>query len=344
MALRFGIFDHLEQRDVPLTQLYKERLEYLEFADAAGFWCYHKAEHHFIGLDAAPSGNVFLAAVSQRTRRLRFGPLVYLLPFYHPIRLIEEICVLDHLSDGRLEFGIGRGISPPEHEMWGIASDEARARSEEVLEILIKGLTGNTLTHHGRFFDYEAVPMKLQPLQTPHPPIWYPGNVEFAAKHRLNAMAKGDAAVVAQSLQRYREITREPRTDTRLNANTAAPTVGVTRHIYVAETDEAAQARARQAYWVMHRTLTSLFRERNIEVPFDPTFGGDFDRASAVETVIAGSPATIRAHVEEFEADSGCDYYVGAFAFGDLNHAEYMRSIKLFANEVMPHFQNAAAA
>ena len=344
MSMRFGIFDHLEQRDVSLTQLYKERLDYLEFADAAGFWGYHKAEHHFVPLDAAPSGNVFLAAVSQRTRYIRFGPLVYLLPFYHPIRLIEEICQLDHLSEGRLEFGIGRGISPPEHEMWGIAPDEARARSEEVLEILIKGLTHETLTHHGQFYDFDAVPMLMQPVQQPHPPIWYPGNVEFAARHHLNAMGKGDATMVAESLQRFSEIAAEPRTDNRLNARTAPPTVGVTRHIYLADSDAEAQARARQAYVAMHLNLTTLFRQLKVTPPLDPTFGGDFDRASAAQAVLAGSPATVRAHAAEFEATSGCEYYVGAFAFGDLTHAEYMRSIELFADEVMPHFRDAAAA
>ena len=105
--MQFGIFDHMEQRGGGLATLYAERLEMLAYADASGFARYHKAEHHFTVLDAAPSSSVFLAAASQRTRRIRLGALVLLLPFYHPLRLIEEVCALDHLTGGRLDVGIG---------------------------------------------------------------------------------------------------------------------------------------------------------------------------------------------------------------------------------------------
>ena len=98
--MRFGIFDHMERRAGTVGELYEERLTLLERAEALGFWGYHKAEHHFINLDAAPSSNVFLDAASQRTDRIRFGPLVYLLPFYHPLRRAEEICARDQLCGG----------------------------------------------------------------------------------------------------------------------------------------------------------------------------------------------------------------------------------------------------
>ena len=111
MGLQFGIFDHIEP--VPgqtLTQIYRERLHLLERYDAAGFYAYHLAEHHTPAVHSlAPSQNVFLAAASQRTRQLRLAPCIYVLPLHHPLRLIEEICMLDHLSDGRLEVGVGRG-------------------------------------------------------------------------------------------------------------------------------------------------------------------------------------------------------------------------------------------
>ena len=137
--MRFGIFDHMEFRSGSLAELYEERLRMLEFADEAGFWCYHKAAHHFIPLDAAPSGTVFLAAASQRTKRIRLGSLVLLLPFYEPLRLIEEVCMLDHLSNGRLEIGIGKGISPAEHSLWGEDPETARDRFEEAFAILRTG-------------------------------------------------------------------------------------------------------------------------------------------------------------------------------------------------------------
>lgn len=101
-TLEFGLFDWIECDWIecdnsPPHETYEQRLKMLEFADRSGFYCYHLAEHHITPLSLAPSPAVFLAAAAQRTSRLRLGPLVYLLPFYHPIRLLHEICMLDHL-------------------------------------------------------------------------------------------------------------------------------------------------------------------------------------------------------------------------------------------------------
>src|SRR5579883_1224546 len=122
----FGIFDHLDRHGVPLPQFYEERLRLIELYDQAGFFSYHLAEHHATPLGLAPSPSVFLAAVAQRTRRLRFGPMVYCLPLYHPIRLAEEIAMLDQMSGGRLDLGIGRGISPIETGYYGVDPDQAQ--------------------------------------------------------------------------------------------------------------------------------------------------------------------------------------------------------------------------
>ena len=108
--MRFGIFDHVERRnDVGQAQQYEERLQFAAAADAAGFYCYHVAEHHHSPLCLAPNQAVYLAAVAQRTQRLRLSTLVYVLPLHNPIRLIEEICLIDQLSNGRFEVGVGRG-------------------------------------------------------------------------------------------------------------------------------------------------------------------------------------------------------------------------------------------
>src|SRR6202171_5954934 len=109
--MRFGIFDHLDDGGVPLSQLFEERLKLIEAYDRAGFYGYHLAEHHNTPLGYAPSPSVFLSAVAQRTTKLKFGPMVYLLPLYHPLRLIDEVCMLDQMSNGRFLYGVGRGIS-----------------------------------------------------------------------------------------------------------------------------------------------------------------------------------------------------------------------------------------
>ncbi|MGH7248534.1 MAG: LLM class flavin-dependent oxidoreductase, partial [Pseudomonadota bacterium] len=101
--MEFGIFDHLDRAGTPLSDYYEDRLKIAEAYDRAGFYAYHLAEHHATPLAMAPSPNLFLAALAQRTRQLRFGPMVFVAPLYHPIRLIEEICMLDQLSGGRLE-------------------------------------------------------------------------------------------------------------------------------------------------------------------------------------------------------------------------------------------------
>ena len=121
--MRFGVFDQGEQPGgVALGELLESRLTLAERAEEAGFWGYHKSEHHLIPLDHAPSMGVFLGALAQRTSRMRLCSLVHILPFYHPVRLFEEICMLDHLTNGRLEIGFGKGVSAPEHELWGTRS------------------------------------------------------------------------------------------------------------------------------------------------------------------------------------------------------------------------------
>src|SRR5437016_13329340 len=113
----------------------------------------------------APSPNVFLAAIAQRTRRLRFGPLVYALPLYHPLRLIEEICMLDQLSRGRLEIGFGRGSSPTELAYYGQDPEQAQKIYHEALRLILEGLASRTLTFHVEFFRFENVPMEVMPWQ-----------------------------------------------------------------------------------------------------------------------------------------------------------------------------------
>src|ERR1700692_966318 len=117
--MRFGVFDHLDRDDQALGDYYSARLQIIEAYDRRGFYAYHVAEHHATPLRMAPSPSVFRAAFAQRTRRLRFGPLVYALPLYHPLRMIEEICMLDQMSGGRLEIGFGRGSAPAGGRLFG---------------------------------------------------------------------------------------------------------------------------------------------------------------------------------------------------------------------------------
>ncbi len=337
--MRFGVFDHLELRGDDLARLYDERVEYVRAADQAGFWGYHKAEHHMTPLDAAPSGNLIFAILARETERIRFGPLVYLLPFYHPLRLIEEICMLDQLSGGRLDVGVGRGISPAEQLHWGIDPERARAETEEMIQILAQGLTTRVLDHEGEFFQFSKVPLEVQPLQKPRPPLWYPGNIEFAAQHGMHTVTFGAPAMVGAAAEQYREIAGT-RAGNALNEG--EPIIGGARHIYVADDEASAVSRGRASWARYTANLTKLWREAGIPlgeggVP-DPTVGGDFDRAREMRVVVAGSPEQVAEDVAGFD-EHGC-YYIGAFCWGDLTHAESMASLARFAERVMPQFSD----
>src|ERR1700735_3297454 len=115
----FGVFDHIDSDGREIGATYADRLRLVEAYDRAGFYAYHLAEHHSTPLGMAPSPSVFLSAIAQRTKRLRFGPLVWAMPLHHPLRLIEEICMVDQLSGGRLEIGFGRGSVPVAIEYYG---------------------------------------------------------------------------------------------------------------------------------------------------------------------------------------------------------------------------------
>ncbi len=171
--MEFGIFDHLDRNDLPLKEFYEARLKLIEAYDQAGFYAYHVAEHHSTPIGMAPSPTVFLSAVAQRTKTIRFGPLVYALPLHHPLRLIEEICMLDQLSGGRLEIGFGRGSSPAEVSFYGQDPAKAQDIYTEARALIIQGLTQKTLTFEGKFFSFKDVPMELESLQKPYPPMWY---------------------------------------------------------------------------------------------------------------------------------------------------------------------------
>jgi alkanesulfonate monooxygenase SsuD/methylene tetrahydromethanopterin reductase-like flavin-dependent oxidoreductase (luciferase family) len=344
--MRFGIFDHMEKRGSPLHQLYAERLAYIEQVDRAGFWAYFKSEHHLTPLDAAPCPSVLLAAAAQRTAQIRLVPLVYLLPFHHPLRLVEEVCMLDHLSRGRLEVGVGRGIAPPEHEMWGLEPGLARDRSEETLDVVLRAFTSDRLDHRGTYWSFRDVPVELHPYQQPYPPLWYPGNVEMAAPRGFNTVVGGSIRAVAAQSARYRELFEEHRdAPGRVNPQSEEPIVAGVIRAYVAASDAEAVERGRRAWAAYTHNITLLWRRAGIapsDMPGDPSVGGDFDRAMAVGAAVVGSPERVRDHVERYAAESGTDHLVVSFSWGDLDHSETMRSLDRFVERVMPPFQRPA--
>ncbi len=330
--MEFGVFDHLDRAGTPLPDYYEDRLKIVEAFDRAGFYGYHIAEHHATPLGMAPSPNIFLAAVAQRTRRLRFGPMVYVVPLYHPLRLLAEICMLDQMSGGRLEVSFGRGASPIELDYFGIDPAQAQDMYNEAVEVILRGLTNRTLDFHGKYFSFDNVPMELAPLQTPHPPIWYgahaPDSAARAARRRLNIVNLDPTDEVYLTVASYRKTWCETQ------GTAPLPKIGLGRFVVVADTDAQAMRLASRAYRPWYDSFTFLPRllKRSQTHPRPP----EFEPLMARGQGIAGSPATVRHHLQAQIEATGCNYVVGQFAFGDMTRDEALHSIGLFVDEVMP--------
>ncbi len=332
--MRFGIFDHIDAAGVPLARQFEERLQLAEAYDRLGFYAYQVAEHHGTPLGLSPSPSVFLAAVAQRTRKLRLGPLVYSLPLYHPVRLIEEICMLDHLSGGRFELGVGRGVSPIEVGFYGVNPAHGARQFPEALRVVLKGLTAEELTFAGEFYRFDKVPMVLRPLQTPHPPLWYgvvaPDTTHWAAlegAHMVTLVPTEPArAVIARYESEWAALGK---------ARAALPMRGVMRLVVLAETDAAALQMARRAYrcWLGH--MRFLWDQHGLE--FSLGLPPEIEPLHEAGAAFVGTAAGFERFVREQVAGIGSDYLACDVAFGDLSYAEALRTTELIGT-VIPKF------
>jgi alkanesulfonate monooxygenase SsuD/methylene tetrahydromethanopterin reductase-like flavin-dependent oxidoreductase (luciferase family) len=328
-----GIFDHLDASDLSLERQYAERLLMLEACDRAGFRGYHLAEHHGTPHGLAPSPNLFLAAAAQRTERLRLGPMVMLLNLYHPLRAFEEICMLDQISGGRADLGIGRGSVPMELAFFGVSSEDAEDRYREATEILLQAMKGGIVTHHGRHFDLHEVPMALAPHQRPHPPLWCgttsPATAVWAADRGMNISCLGPAQAIRQVTDAYRA-----RWGAVAAPQAEMPLLGMLRMIVVAPTDSQAHAATVPAYARWYETLVHLWRSRGIPAPYKIT--ADLDGAIASGHCIIGSAATVRQTLLAQVAEAGATYVMCHIAFGDLPLPASLRTVAALEQDIMP--------
>ena len=375
MGLDFGVFDHIEP--IPgqeLDQVYADRLKQIEIFDSAGFYGYHLAEHHTPAVHSlAPSQNVFLAAASQRTKQIRLCPCIYVLPLHHPLRLIEEICMLDHLSNGRLEIGVGRG-GVLEAYFWGSDWDvEANfTKYNETLSVVRQGLNTDSLTFKGEFYNFDELPMRLHPKQTPYPPMWYMRNVETAATEGMNSIIVGTLDSFGPNVIRYKDVWKSTHGEGALTAQGTEPKIGLVTHMVIADTEEAAIQAAKPAWeeylWNLSAPRRMEAEQRGLDqftggqenprpagLPnrdADAHYRADADagtnasgaaenviaqKESASFRVLAGTPDTIRQYMDSY-VESGANYFVCAFHFGNMPAEVAERSTELFIDKVMPHY------
>jgi alkanesulfonate monooxygenase SsuD/methylene tetrahydromethanopterin reductase-like flavin-dependent oxidoreductase (luciferase family) len=343
--MRFGTFSYNQARPwVTEKQAFDELLDQIELTEKLNFNEAWFAEHHHSDYGMLASPNLMIAALARRTERLRFGNLVSVLPLYDPMRLAEECAMLDILTDGRLNIGLGRGV-PKDDMKHRLDRETAQARFEEGIEILLRAWTGETFSYTGKAWGYEEISCRPQPLQKPHPPIYYgatsPDSPAMVARRGWNlALSRQPLANCAKAIEKYRA---ELANLGHVNGKGDAIMV---RDIYVADTDEQAWREAvpeimrfwqlaTDNYWrgetVSEADLTR-FTERYAYYPGGLTI----KRFDEWGTSLIGSPDTIvkkaRAMIETAKPDS----LIGMFQFGGLKHEQVMHSLELFGTKVMP--------
>lgn len=340
--MKFGIFDHVDRSNLALHKQLDDRLEYVKALEDAGFYSYHVAEHHATPLNLVPVPGVYLGAVANATSTMRLGPLCYLLPLYSPLRLIEEISILDHLSHGRLDVGVGRGVSPFELNFHKVDPKSSVEIFLEALEAVKYGLTHEVLNHEGKHYQYKDVPMELRPMQDPHPPIWYPSsNPEVApiiGEGGYNFVTLGAMEPAKKAIAGYKEgyAKRNGPSGPALDFP-GGTAIGISRHVVVGETMEDAMRIARPAYTRWHQSLVKLWVDNKVEGPaFARGTVADVQTAINAGTDIIGDPEFVCAEIARQVEELGVNYMICQFYFGDMAHEDAMRSVELFKTEVMP--------
>lgn len=336
--LEFGIFDWVEWSELPPGEIFEHKLELAEAADRAGFYGFHIAEHQGTPLSIDGSPALMLAAMIQRTKRLRLGALTFCLPWYNPYRFYNEVCMLDQMSGGRLELGVGRGVSPIESSYFGLKSiDESRERYRETLDIFFAACGSRVLNFEGKHHSYRDLELYNHPAQRPYPPLWFPSSdrnsIEFTARHGYHTVLNTTAAEAGKLYTQYREVWVRHRNDPgRHNAHVRAPKLGKSQHVCVADTDAEAERTGGAAYKVWSDHLTHLTRKQGKPDLLNVSPGSP----AAVTRLVAGSPATVTRELAEIVREARINYLLLVFSFGDLRPEQAMRSMDLFARQVMP--------
>src|SRR5262245_38085237 len=333
MTLPCGIFDWVEASARTAAEIYEHKLELASAAERAGFHGFFIAEHHGTPLSIDGSPTALLSAIFQRTRRLRAGALTFCLPWYHPYRFYSEVCMLDQMSNGRLELGVGRGVSPIESRIFGLENvEQSRERYRETFDLFLAACKSNTMTVNG----VEAE-LHVKPHQRPYPPLWFPSSnqegIDFTARHGYHTAFIGRHADCKPLFERYREVWEKHRNDPgRHNAHVAAPFLARTQHLVIADTDGEAEKLGLAAYQAWDAHIHHLTRKLGRpDVHKTVPYGAD-----SAQPLIAGSPRTALEKLQEMLRLTGANYLLCIFSFGDLAPEDAMRSIELFASEVKP--------
>ncbi len=352
--LDFGIWDKFSAYEMSLSpvagDIYEQHIREVQLAENLGYKYYFIIEHQGSDVGQITSPSVYLCAVARATSSIRFGAMIYQMPFHHPVALAQETAMLDHLSKGRLEFGAGFGIHKHEFIRWGLPFEERREMSLESLDIVLKAWTEPSVTSKGKYWQLDEALTLPKPYQRPHPPVWIgahsPPTIEYAARHNFNISQNLDIdEVIAEKFELYRRVWRS------CGHQGPMPRTFLMRPVHVAETDEIARAEA-EANLLMSDSLigseVAKTRIGFIGAPDRAVRGAEArgtreQRASYdwwIKNGIAliGSPETVIRQLEAQHKYIGYDLFCANHRFGLITTEQAVKSIKLFGEQVLPAF------
>jgi len=326
--MKVGVLQFFGWRDrsVPLEDVYDRALARIEVMDRTGYDAVWLAEHHFTGYSVCPSVHMMATHVAARTRNLRIGTAVTLAAFYHPLRIAEEVALLDVLTGGRVNWGAGRGFDPREFSVFDVPVAESTERFREAVEIVLAAWTNERLTFKGRFHRYEDVEVLPKPRQQPHPPTWVaassPGAVEWAASrgHSILMDPHSPHHEIARKFALYREGLDEA------GHEFAGRQIPMGRLVAVAETDAEAEAIARRgARWtagayIPKEAIASFREDKQAVDPVDHYLN---------DVVIHGSPERVVDTLLRLQSEMPLDYLL----LSPLSE----KTFGLFTDRVLPH-------
>lgn len=359
LTVRFGTYFFLQAPPGRSgSEILNDEVEQMVLAEELGYDSIWLTEHHYAdyGLSSAPS--VLLATVAARTHRIRLGIAVYVLPFHHPLRLAEETASIDILSGGRLTVGLGRGNRPMEFYGHGVPQEESRGRLEEGVDVLLQAWTQDVVNYSGRHWQIRNVPVYPKPLTQPHPPLAFavtsPESIAWAASQGYAILTSGIGTPLSATLATrdayvagLRDAGRSPSEIEDLLSRWV-----LTKHVYVAPTDAEAQAEARDPeMWYRGSFIRSLSTEGLVGL-HESVYKNAQAMAARLasqtwesllpDTLLVGSPDTVAAKLSKMQ-EAGVGEVACWMSFGGLPPDKVRRSMRLFAEHVMPRFHKAPA-
>jgi alkanesulfonate monooxygenase SsuD/methylene tetrahydromethanopterin reductase-like flavin-dependent oxidoreductase (luciferase family) len=325
------------------------------YAEATGFDGIWLTEHNFTGESVYSDPIPFASVLAARTSRIRLGFAVIQLSLRHPIRLATELALLDNLSDGRIDVGVGHGTNFNEYEFvgYGLRSDDSRERMEETLDVMLRAWTGEPVVHQGKFYQLSLPELRPVPRQRPHPPIWRAassaGSIRECGRLGVPMMtARIPVARVRERMTLYEaglaESTLDAETRQRRREDAA-----VWRFVYVAESqvqaeEELGAALLETRRHMVHARATHNPSDYAVEAgrvnPWnDPLVSHEDGVRYSLETsALCGTAARVAEQVAELR-EAGAHHVLCQMVCGYLSHARIMESMRRFGEDVMPRFR-----